>query len=133
MFGGALISWKSKKQETVFRCSAEAEFRSMTTCAAEITWLIGLYKELGVKVDLPVNVIYDSKAAIQIAANPIFHKMTKHIDIDCDFVREKICLETEHINTKDQLADLLTKGLGKTQHSLLLSQLGMKKVFQPQA
>ncbi|XP_055830877.1 secreted RxLR effector protein 161-like [Solanum dulcamara] len=36
-FGGALISWKSKKRETVTRSSAEAEFRSMAHCAAEVT------------------------------------------------------------------------------------------------
>lgn len=40
-------------------------------------------------------------------------------------------LKTEHINTKDQLADVLTKSLGKVQHNMLVSQLGMKDVFQP--
>lgn len=43
-FGEGLISWKSKKQEIVSRSSAEAEFRSMATCATEVTWLIGLFK-----------------------------------------------------------------------------------------
>lgn len=132
--GEGLISWKSKKQETVSRSSAEAEFRSMAACAAEVTWLIGLYKELGINVSLPVNMVCDSKAAIQIAANPIFHERTKHIDIDCHFVRERICqgmLKTTHVNTKEQLADLLTKSLGKIQHDVLLSKLGMKNAFQP--
>ncbi|XP_019265473.1 PREDICTED: uncharacterized protein LOC109243038 [Nicotiana attenuata] len=82
-FGNALVSWKSKKQSTFSRSSAKAEFRSMASCAAEVTWLIGLYAELGIKVCLPVKLVCDSKAAIQIAANPIFHERTKHIDIDC--------------------------------------------------
>ncbi|XP_049382826.1 secreted RxLR effector protein 161-like [Solanum stenotomum] len=84
-FGNAIVSWKSKKQETVARSSAEAEFRSMASAVAEVTWCIGLYKELGVDIKQPVNLLCDSKAAIQIAANPIFHERTKHFDIDCHF------------------------------------------------
>ncbi|XP_019251431.1 PREDICTED: uncharacterized protein LOC109230381 [Nicotiana attenuata] len=99
-FGEATISWKSKKQDTVARNSAEAEFRSMASTVAELTWLTGLYKELGVDVNWPIFLYCDSKAAIQIAANPIFHERTKHIDIDCHFVREKIIqgmIKTFHI------------------------------------
>nr|XP_016463950.1 PREDICTED: uncharacterized mitochondrial protein AtMg00810-like [Nicotiana tabacum] len=81
-FGNALISWKSKKQDTVSRSSVEAEFRSMATCATEVTWLIRLFEEFGVKLELPVNLLCDSKAAIQIATNPIFHERTTHIHID---------------------------------------------------
>jgi len=78
--------------------------------------------------------ICDSKTAIQIAANPIFHERTKYFDIDCHFVRERICqgmLKTQHIITKDQLADLLTKSLSKIQHTSLLSKFGMKNMVQP--
>lgn len=42
-------------------------------------------------------------------------------------------LKTEHVTTKNQPADLLTKGLGRVQHNILLNKLGMKSVFQPQA
>ncbi|XP_019267480.1 PREDICTED: uncharacterized protein LOC109244791 [Nicotiana attenuata] len=77
-FGNALVSWKSKKQMTVSRSSVVAEFRSIASCAAEVTWMIGLFKELGVKIQQPISLICDSKAAIQIAANPIFRERTKH-------------------------------------------------------
>ena len=73
-FGGALVSWKSKQQETVARSSAEAEFRSMASTVAEISWLTGLFKELGISLMQPTNLHCDSKAAIQITANPIFHE-----------------------------------------------------------
>ncbi|XP_055825324.1 secreted RxLR effector protein 161-like [Solanum dulcamara] len=132
--GGALISWKSKKQETVSRSSAEAEFRSMAHCAAEVTWLVVLFEELGIHIEFPITMVCDSKAAIQIAANPIFHERIKHIDIDCHFVREKInqgMLKTEFTHTKDQLADLLTKSLGKGQHQLLVKELGVMNLFKP--
>ncbi|TMW92003.1 hypothetical protein EJD97_013614, partial [Solanum chilense] len=62
----------------------------MATCAAKITWLIGLYKELGVNVTVSVRMICESKTTILIAINPIFHECTKHIDIDCHFVKENL-------------------------------------------
>ncbi|XP_019251410.1 PREDICTED: uncharacterized protein LOC109230361 [Nicotiana attenuata] len=134
LYGNALISWKSKKQETVARSSAEPKFRSMASTATEIFGLIRLFGELDVKLQLHAALFCDSKAAIQIAANPIFHECTKHIDIDCHFIREKIkagIIKTIHVNTKEQIADVLTKGLGRTQHHHLLCKLGVKNIFLP--
>ncbi|WMV34433.1 hypothetical protein MTR67_027818 [Solanum verrucosum] len=106
----------------------------MASTVAEITWLIGLYKKLGVTIKQPVDMFCDNKAAIQIASNFIFHERTKHFYIDCYFVREKILqhmIKTQHISTRDQLEDLLTKGLWKAPHLHLMSKLGLKDIFQP--
>nr|AAU93584.2 Polyprotein, putative [Solanum demissum] len=89
-FGDSLISWKSKKQNTITRSSAEAEYKSLATLTAKIVWIANLFQELGVKLHGPTTVYCDSKAAIQIVANPVFHERTKHIEIDCHFIREKI-------------------------------------------
>lgn len=62
----------------------------MAPAIAEITWLLGLCKELGISAREPVVVHTDTKAAMQIAVNLIFHELTKHIDIDCHFIRDKI-------------------------------------------
>ncbi|XP_019229238.1 PREDICTED: uncharacterized protein LOC109210291 [Nicotiana attenuata] len=86
----------------------------------------GLFAELGVPIKKHVEVCRDSKAALQIAANHIFHEHTKHIEIDCHFVCAKIkqgVLSTQFVGTKDRLADLLTKGLGQFQHAFLLGKL----------
>lgn len=131
-FGNSLTSWKSKKQDTISRSSAEAECRSMASTVAELTWLTGLFKELGITIIQPIDLYCDSKAAIQIAANPIFQERTKHIDIDCHFIREKLqqrLIKTHHINTKEQPVDLFTKGLGKAQHHHLITKLGVKNIF----
>lgn len=106
----------------------------MASCAAKIIWLIGLYAELGVKINLFVKLVCVSKAVIQIAVNPIFHERIKHISIDYHFVREKLCegvLKTEHVHHEDHLADLLTKSLGRAQQEYLSSQLGLKNMYQP--
>ncbi|XP_038995017.1 uncharacterized mitochondrial protein AtMg00810-like [Hibiscus syriacus] len=130
--GMSLISWKSKKHNTVARSSAEAEYRSMVGTAAKIVWLRGLLAEMGLKNMAPAKLMCDSKAALQIAANPVFHERTKHIKIDCHFVRENIqegLIQTEHIKTGEQQADLMTKALGVHQHEYIVSKLGFKDVF----
>lgn len=62
----------------------------MTSAHAEVTWLLGLFIELGVSIQLPVTIMSDSKWAIQFAANSVFHEKTKHIEIDCHFIGNKI-------------------------------------------
>ncbi|XP_070021442.1 secreted RxLR effector protein 161-like [Nicotiana sylvestris] len=74
--GDSLISWKSNKQSTMSRSSAEAEYRSMANAIAEMVWLIGMCEELKVKQNLLVKLYCDSKASLQIAANPIYHERT---------------------------------------------------------
>lgn len=120
--GDSLISWKSKKQNTVSHSSAEFEYRSMATVVSELVWLVGLFKELGTEVEVPIDLYCDSKVALQIAANPVYHEMNKHIEIDRHFIREKIQQEmvrTLHIGSNEQLADILTKGLPRTEHEYL--------------
>lgn len=125
--GESPISWKAKKQTVVARSSAEAEYRSMALTACEVKWLSSLLKDLGLK-DLPPTILKcDNKAAIAIAANPVMHEKTKHVDIDCHFVRDQIkegFIKTEYTPSHQQVADIFTKILPVKAHQEHASKLG---------
>ncbi|KAF3669451.1 Senescence-associated protein 13 [Capsicum annuum] len=87
--GDSLISWKSKKQTTISRSSAESEYRSMASAVSEIVWITGLYKELGKDLELLVELYCDSKAALQIAANPISNVGTNIRKPTTDYTAEE--------------------------------------------
>ena len=130
---GSLVSWKSKKQNTLSKSSAEAEYRALASVTSEIVWVLKILRDLNWEQFLPVKIFCDSQAAIKIAANLVFHERTKHLEIDLHFVREKILagvIETKKIGSADQTADVLTKGLDKFQHQKLVSKLGLINMFQ---
>ncbi|WMV36067.1 hypothetical protein MTR67_029452 [Solanum verrucosum] len=127
--GGSPISWKSKKQPTVSLSSyAEAEYRALRKLVAEITWLVRLLADLGAPVSLPVPIHCDNQSAISIAKNPVAHERTKHIVLDCHFVREKLAtglISLHYVHTGSQLVDILPKTLSGVHHQFLLSKLGV--------
>ncbi|GJW33590.1 ribonuclease H-like domain-containing protein [Tanacetum coccineum] len=130
---GSLVSWKSKKQNTLSKSTAEAEYRAMASATSETIWVLKILKDLNLGNILPVNVFCDSQAAIKIAANPVFHERTKHLEIDLHFVRDKVLsgvIKTQKISSADQVADIFTKGLDKMQHEFLVSKLGLVDCFQ---
>ena len=126
-----------KKQDTVSMSSAEAEYRIMATAVKEVKWIVPLVEDFGVnsvKIVKPVHFYCNSKAAIYIAANPVFHERTKHLERDCHSVRDAVkagLISTIHVKSKDQIADLLTKALGRPQFEALLSKLGVQDLHSP--
>ncbi|GKG18968.1 secreted RxLR effector protein 161-like protein, partial [Tanacetum coccineum] len=110
------------------------EYRSITSTLSEVLWLRWLLKELGVTSHGPTPLFCDNQAARHIANNPVFHKRTKHVEMDCYFIRERVDskeIHPYHIDTTIQIADLLMKGLGTQQLRFLLDKLGTRDLHAP--
>ena len=61
-------------------------------------------------------ILEDNKSAIDLSENPTHHERTKHIDIAYHFIRDTVeqgDVKVVYITSKQQLADMLTKGVTK--------------------
>ena len=81
-----------------------------------------------------IKLVCGNQAALPIASNPVFHEKTKHIEVDCHFIREKIasgCVAISFVNSNDQLADIFTKSLRGPKIKYICNKLGAYDVYAP--
>ena len=117
---GPLISWKSKRQQTVALSSCEAEYMALAASVQESIYLRQMLDELDVGcIVKPVVIFEDNQGAIALAKNPIKHQRSKHIDIRYHFIRAELDggrVEVKYCPTEDMVADIMTKPA--TRHKL---------------
>ncbi|XP_062074829.1 uncharacterized mitochondrial protein AtMg00810-like [Humulus lupulus] len=132
--GDCLVSWKTKKQPTISKSSAEAEYRALAATTSEITWLQYLLTDLHLPQTTPAFIYCDNQSAMHIANNPTFHERTKHIKLDCHFICDKINNSTIRlipVSSNLQLADAFTKPLPSTTLTSHINKMSVYNLYSP--
>ncbi|KAJ9561594.1 hypothetical protein OSB04_006754 [Centaurea solstitialis] len=127
LLGGKLVSWTSKKQNSVSTSTAEAEYVAAGICCAQVLWLRNQLQDYDIQLS-KIPIYCDNTSAIAIANNPLLHSKTKHIEVRYHFIRDHVMngdIELHFVPTEYQLADLFTKPLDVTRFNMLISELGM--------
>ena len=112
------MSWRARRLEsTIATSTAEAEYIAAFEATKKALYIRRLMSELGQIPSSKCIALYeDSQACIKIATNPCLAERTKHFDIKYHWLREKVKkndVELKYIRTTEQVADILTKGLGE--------------------
>ncbi|XP_051115788.1 uncharacterized mitochondrial protein AtMg00810-like [Andrographis paniculata] len=122
----SLIYWRSKKQTLVSRSSAESEYRALADSTSELLWLRRLLTDLGAPQPSSTALHCDSQSAMKMTHNDTFHERTKHIELECHFIRQHVVNGVAHlipVSSEDQTADIFTKSLLPGRFRLLLDKL----------
>eukprot|EP00253_Pinus_taeda_P003583 PITA_03583 len=128
--GSGMTSWCSRKHKSVALSSSEAEYMAASTASCEAIWLRKLLVNLFRRNMEATRIMCDNQSCIKLSENPIFHDRSKHIDIRCHFVRDCVqrgAVQLSYTPTGEQVADILTKALGKSKFDYFREKMGMLK------
>ena len=125
--GNNLVSWMSKKQNSVSLSTAEAEYIAAESCCTQLLWMKKLLHDYGIPQDT-MCIFCDNTSAINLSKNPVQHSKSKHIEIRYHFIRDLVeervvCLEFTH--TDNQKADIFTKPLDGPRFESLRKTIGV--------
>ena len=125
--GNNLVSWLSKKQNSVSLSTAKAKYIAIGSCCTQLLWMKKLLHDYRIPQEM-MSVLCDNTSAINLSKNPIQHSKSKHIEIHyhfiCDLVEDKIiCLEFSHKD--NQKADIFTKPLDGPRLKSLYKTIGI--------
>ena len=125
--GRSLVSWCSKKQNSVALSTAEAEYIAAGACCAQILYMKQTLCDYGIKLRR-VPLLCDNESAVKIANNLIQHSRTKYIEIRHHFLRDNVAngnILLRKVRSKDQLVDIFTKPLIEITFNRLRGELNV--------
>lgn len=126
--GSTVFSWQTSKQDTIAQSTAEAEYMALCAATNQAMWLRRLLEDLRFSSQEGVPIFCDSQSAIAIGKNPVQHRRTKHIQIKYHVVREAERngdIKLQYCKSEEQLADVLTKALGRQSFERFRDKLGL--------
>lgn len=126
---GNLVVWCSKKQQLVTLSSTEAEYVAACQAVQESIWVEKLLTNLDIELNYPIEIYEDNFGCVMISKNPET-KRTKHIDVKFHFLRNLVWegrYVLTQVSTKDQLADIMTKGLTRVNFERFVSMMGLQR------
>ena len=130
---GAAVSWRSKKQSCVSLSTAEAEYMALASAAQEAVWMQRLQNDLN-EASVKSTLIYeDNQSTLCMAKNPQYHGRAKYIDIKFYYIREQVekkAIQLEYCESKNMVADMLTKALLSSQFVKLREMLRVRKIVE---
>lgn len=111
--------------------SCEAEYIAGAAAACQGVWLRRLLQDVVGVSGPPPQLKMDNQSAIALSKNPVLHDRSKHIDTKFHFLREcvdsgAVCLA--FVSTQAQLADIMTKALGRSKFQELRELIGVTKL-----
>ena len=125
--GPCLVTWGSRKQQSIALSTTEAEYIAAAACCSQLLWLKQQLEDYGIKLP-QMEIKCDNTSAINVSKNPVHHSRTKHIDVRHHFLRdhvEKGNVFLTHVRSEEQVADIFTKGLAREPFQRLRVMLGL--------
>ena len=126
-YKGNLLWWKSCRETIVCLSTMEAELLAMTAAVTALQHVQGTLAELGYK-ERQLLIYTDSAPAIKYLEAEMYssNSRTRHLALRYHFLRQLLregALLLEHVSTRDQLADVLTKPLAKPAFEAIRSKV----------
>ena len=101
-----------------------------TACCSQMLWIKRQLRDFGIKFEC-VPIYCDNTSAICISKDPVHHSRVKHIHIRHHFLKDNMenkNITVKHVNTSEQIVDIMTKSLSREQHEKMRLELSMIKL-----
>lgn len=119
-YAGGMVGWCSRKQDCVTLSSSEAEYVALAESCKELKWILRLFEDLGVQMNLPVIINEDNQSAIKLLDANSSGRRSKHVDTRYHFVRQmkqEEVIKPQYLSTNDMIADMMTKPLQRVKQT----------------